>query len=165
MYSIEIDFQVIESNDPKVLLVWDTSRWSFIKNKPATITVTYEDETPTIEYFAKNRLNIIDSYRIFNQHGKELPDGLYTILVEGSPDIHNKERYYFSTSQIRRDIDLLYKEQNTKEEKNELIKLEQLLFTINALIRRTMPVEAKRVYKALKTMVEDISTYKECKNC
>lgn len=165
MFKIEIDFTVFDDLSPKSLLVWDISRWEFIRDKPSVITIQYEDNNPVVEYFAKNRLNVIDSYRIFGDENKELPDGLYTITVKGSPSKHKKERYVYVTNQIRKEIDLLYTTSNSEEEKENLWKYEQMLFSIKALVRRAKVVEAQEVYEALSQQVEDYKNYGNCKNC
>lgn len=165
MFQIKVDFQIIKSYDPKVLLLWDTSRWSAIKNDPASIQIQYEDSAPVEGFFAKNRLNIIDSYRVFSEHDKVMPDGIYKITIKGSPTLHYKERYYYKTDLIRLEVDKLYLDAKTDEEKESLWKLEYLLLSIEALTRTSNIVEAKEAYELLNRMLSDYEASNKCKNC
>ena len=62
MKNIHVDFQIYDSNDPKQIIVLDTSIWSQIENKQSIIEIITPGSTDviTLPYF-KNSVNILNS--------------------------------------------------------------------------------------------------------
>lgn len=110
---INIDFQVIPTFDPKTILVVDTSNWAHITEKPSIIEITLPGESDVItHYFDKNKINILNSNNLYStchtceeQPLIDLPDGIYTITVKGSPDKFNLTRQYLKTDVTRLKVD------------------------------------------------------------
>lgn len=113
---INVDFQVINTDDPKVLVIADTSEWSVIKDKPTIIEVTTPGSRRHItNYFSQGDFNILNSSTLGINCGAEceedlveLPDGVYKIKVIGSPEKFYKERYYFRNNNLKLKLAELY---------------------------------------------------------
>ena len=105
MKNIHVDFQIYDSNDPKQIIVLDTSIWSQIENKQSIIEIITPGSTDviTLPYF-KNSVNILNSNTLqlncfeCGDNFIDLPDGVYEITVKGSPDKFNKKRFYLKTA-------------------------------------------------------------------
>lgn len=111
---INVDFQVFETGNPKIISVADTSDWLYAENKPSYISIklpgSKKEKTLSFKKYAVNN---------FNSHNLGLsclkgdcteetyvhtPDGIYTIkLLSGYEDIE-KERYYLKTDAIDLEI-------------------------------------------------------------
>jgi len=113
---INIDFQVLKTYDPKVLVIADTSEWSVIEDKPAIIEITIPGaNNPSIHYVDKNKINVYTSALLGINCGAEceedlieIPDGIYHIHMKGSPDTFEKERYYLRTEKLQLKLDKAY---------------------------------------------------------
>lgn len=111
--SINIDFQVLVTHDPKVLVVADTSDWAHIVDKPAIIEIIIPGNVdPIVHYWSKGDVNVFNSSNLMLGCGEcdeaglgDLPDGIYQITLKGSPDSFNKTRQYLKSDITRRDID------------------------------------------------------------
>lgn len=112
-----IDFIVFTAYDPKVLLVSDNSNWLHIENEPAIIEITFPGSTkPLVFNFQKNAVNSFNSHNLQltcltgNCDGEDyidLPDGIYTITVKGSPDTFNATKYHLKTDRFQIAMDQL----------------------------------------------------------
>ena len=61
MKKINIDFQIYDSQDPKVFIVLDTSEWAHIERKPSIIEIILPGESkPVTHYYTKNAVNILN---------------------------------------------------------------------------------------------------------
>ena len=111
---INIDFQVFETGNPKILSVADTSDWLYAENKPAYISIrlpgSKKEKTLSFKKYAVNNFN---SHTLGLSCLKgdcteevyvELPDGIYTIKVLSGYEDIEKERYYLKTDKIALEI-------------------------------------------------------------
>lgn len=111
---VNLDFQVVSSGDPKVLIVIDTSTWSGIITKPAIIEiVTPVSKVPVVHYFNKNEVNVYTSANLLTGCSDidkliDLPDGIYQITLKGSPDTYNICRNILRTEKTTLELDKLY---------------------------------------------------------
>ena len=48
--NIKIDFQVIDTGDPRVLMIADNSVWAQIENQPKVIEITTPGNDPATDY-------------------------------------------------------------------------------------------------------------------
>lgn len=109
---IKLDFQILDTNDPKVLLVADNSMWGILKGVDAIIEITIPNSTePVTHYFGKHRINSFNSITlgincVQNNTAvfQDLPDGVYHIVVKAAGG-KEEERYYLRTNQLRLKID------------------------------------------------------------
>lgn len=114
MDKIIIDFEVINTNNPKTLLIGDTSKWLHAKDKPSFINITLPGYTKSKPFTFKK-----DSMQVFNSHNLgltefikcvdeqeyiDLPDGVYTFLLESGYENIEKKRYYLKTDTLKLEL-------------------------------------------------------------
>ena len=176
MKKIHIDFQIYDSEDPKQIIVLDTSIWSYIEDKPSIIEILTPGEKDAVVYpYTKNGFNILNSINLglncsdCNQNLLDLPDGVYEITIKGSPDSFYKKRCYLRTTIIQSKLDdlLINEYSNCKNcnENNEdisrILRYNDLIAVADAFVRKGFICEAQdiifKIQKFLKT--------KNCKKC
>lgn len=111
---INIDFQVFETGNPKILSVADTSTWLYAENKPSYISIklpgSKKEKTLSFKKYAVNKLNshVLGVSCLKGDCTEEvyvnLPDGIYTIKVLSGYEDIEKERYYLKTDVIDLEI-------------------------------------------------------------
>lgn len=171
---IKIDFQVISSYDPAILMIADTSSWKHITNKPANIEITLPgSSSPIIYSFVKNQINIFNSNTLYLSCNSceeyvDLPDGIYTINIKGSPDTFNKKRFYLKLDKTRLTLDKIYIERGIEynlQDKNfrDLVtSIELYLKVAESHTRQGNIGKAKQFFDiAVSTIEQNL----ECKNC
>lgn len=170
--TVNIDFQMISSGDPKTLIVMDTSVWGFIEEKPSIIEIVVPgSQTPKIYNFVKNKTNIFNSSNLLlSDVGvyNDLNDGIYKVTVKGSPDTIKKERYFLKTDIADLELDKLYLDlgfDNTEEIKALKKKIQDIELLINAAKALVKRGNLKKSHMFFKRAVEDINDYNECKTC
>lgn len=173
---IRVDFQVLRTYDPKMLLLADTSEWSHIFDTPAIVEVTLPGASnPTVEYWEQGKINVLTSKHLGITCGAgcedelvELPDGIYNIKLKGSPDKFNKERYYMRTEKLRLSLDKVYISFGLNLERANYQSVEKLWnakLLIEACESHTRQGEigmAADLYKQAKKIVDG---HLECENC
>jgi len=174
---IHIDFDVIENCNPKYLTVADYSNWQHIELKPAIIEITVPASKKCITaYFDKYRLNVFDSENLhLTCVGKDvqdcedcelanLPDGIYTITVKGSPDSFCNTKEYLKLDNTRLELDklLINTDKDDKQSWEKIREIEMLLDCAKANTRHGNICEAQE----LLTMAQDLlETNKDCIGC
>lgn len=171
---INIDFQVINSNDPALLLVADFSDWNHIDNKPAVIEITLPGSSQAVSYnFVKHTVNPFNSLNLYLncsdcQEYSDLPDGIYTITVKGSPDTFFKTRYYLKLDKTRLELDKIYAgagleyAKDDKAMRDALSVIEFYLKVASAHTRRGNIGKAHQFFIEAQNLIE---RNKGCKNC
>lgn len=111
---INIDFQVLETGNPKILQVLDNSTWIYAENKPAYISIklpgSKKYKTVSFKKYAVSNFNshILGLSCLKGDCTEEvyvnLPDGIYTIKVLSGYEDIEKERYYLKTDVIDLEI-------------------------------------------------------------
>lgn len=173
---INIDFQIYDSNDPKKIIVLDTSIWSHIEDKNAIIEIIVPgDIDKRVFYHTKNGVTILNSYNLGLNCGdcgedlQDLDDGVYEITVKGSPDKFYKTRYYLKTTTLVGQLDeLMHKAysvcNNCEENADDVSRINRYYDLINvaeAMIRKGYKCEAQDiVFK-----IQDFLKRKNCKKC
>lgn len=164
MENVKIKFQVLRTDDPKELLIADTSRWSFIYDKPSIIEITLPGySNPIVHYFEKDKINNFTSASLGINCGAEceedlvdLPDGIYYIVVKGSPDTFKAERYYLRTEKLQLSLDLMFIKLGLD------INNEESSF-VDALLNAKMLIEASHSATRLGNIKKAYEYYKEAK--
>lgn len=115
--NIKLDFEVVGTNNPKVLRVVDESEWGILANRPAVIEVKGPDMESVVSYYlGKNQLNIFTSvtlgYTCDKYEYENLPDGVYEITIKGSPSTYTFTRHYLKTDILRLNIDKVWARTN-----------------------------------------------------
>jgi len=170
--NINIDFQVFGTNDPKLLIVVDTSTWGIIQDKPSIIEIIPPNSTKMITHtFEKGKTNIFNSSNLYlSPVGvfNELSDGIYQIAVKGSPDSNCKHRDYLKIDQTQAELDKLYisfgftENEKTKEKRREILEIESLIKTAEAYLRRGKSHEANNFFKRA---IKYLENYNNCNTC
>ena len=101
---------------------------------------------------------------------RTLPDGVYKIVLKGSPDNFYKERNYLRTTELKSQIDELLIDSYTDCENCEksniqierLIRYKNLIVVAEAFIRNNQPREAHRIVQNLR---DKLSKLKRCPEC
>ena len=141
MNNINLDFEVIGTNNPKSLLVVDKSEWGILADRPAAIYI----KTPGVEkevsyYLGKNQVNVFNSITLGVNCGDQkfnylnLPDGIYDITIKGSPSTYSFNRKYLKSDSIRLNLDKVWARTNLlcdepDEDIMEKIKLVEFFLT------------------------------------
>ena len=160
--TINVDFFVFTLYDPKYLIVSDNSSWYHIEDKPAIIEITIPGSSRVITFsFLKNAVNTFNSNNLRitclsgdceGQEYSELPDGIYTITVKGSPDSYYKTKYHLKTDRINQRIDKLLidlgfeYDQHKKRLRDSILDVQVQLMIAEAYIRKEDINSAKLYY-------------------
>lgn len=138
-----LDFQILETYDPRIISVIDNSNWGAIENKPAIMQVTIPGYEDCIVYnFEKGRVNIYNSVnlRVNCPTGNcdgivliDLPDGIYTFTLVGSPDTYSVTKKFLKTSSIQLELDAIYL---TTDSYEQVEQVEQYLRLAEAALRQ-----------------------------
>lgn len=170
--SVKIYAKVLESNDPKLLLVADASDWFVIKNKPSVIEITLPGAATPISYaFVKGSINIYNSKTLQlgcdecdDEYG-DLPDGVYKLKISGSPDTFFYEFYYLKTDVTRLELDkkriaigFQYSEE-ARTKNDALKKIEFYLDTAQAQVRLGYIAEGNKYFQEAQNLL------RKCNNC
>lgn len=170
--NINIDFSILdETLDPTKVIIVDTSEWGEIKDSPAIIEITVPGmKNPIVQYFQKEMVTILNGKNlelqpVTDQLLMDLPDGLYKIVVKGSPDSFNKEKYFLKTDRIRL---LLNKSlvtsmttcgELTNHEKNKFIEIFFLIEAARAQVRLGNWCKATELYSEAEDSIKKLECY------
>ncbi len=114
---VNLDFQILETKDPNIISIMDSSEWSNIENKPSIIEIFIPGkDTPIVHFFNKKQINLFNSINLkincVDDCGEvdyiQLPDGIYTIVLKGSPDKYIKSRKYLRTVSTELKLDKIF---------------------------------------------------------
>lgn len=176
--NIKVDFQVLETYDPKYLLIGDTSVWEYAKNKPSYILITPPGSSTTHDFiFKKKSMNNFNSHNLglscFTNDCKEeeyvdLNDGVYTICVKSFFEGIEKLRYYLKTDrfeiELRKAIiknGLEYDEKD-KDFRETVSQIKWYMDTAKSWAAEGDFVNSNRFFSKAKKM---LTQYIDCKDC
>lgn len=175
---IKIDFNVIETDNHKTLLIADNSNWSVIESEPSIIEITLPGmRNPAVNYFDKKSINNFNSVNLNlscvgggcdELEWTELPDGVYTICVKGSPSKFQETKNYFRTNKIRERFDLLIINSNigcegsSKVDFKEILDIDMLIKSTEANTRFGDINSASKDYQLASKMLDK---YSKCNDC
>jgi len=173
---IELDFQVLDTKDPRFLSVADFSYWGQIQNKVSIIEIILPGEKfPITHYFNKKEINIFNSVNlnlncIDCNDGEltDLPDGVYDITIKGSPDKFFKHRKYLRTEKTQLELDKIYINLNLlcKSKDDSVLKtlsdIELLLRAAESNVRYDNICTAQDLLFKAQELIEKT---KGCKSC
>ena len=104
-FKIEIDFQIIDTKDPYVLMLVDTSKWAYAEEKPSIVIIKLPSTDEQVVYsVGKNKDLVFNSNNLgINclkaDCGEEeyvmLPDGIYEITLQSGYEGINKTRIHY----------------------------------------------------------------------
>ena len=174
---IKIDFNVIETDNHKTLLVADNSNWSVIESEPSIIEITLPGmRNPVVNFFDKKSINNFNSVNLNlsclgggcdELEWTDLPDGVYTICVKGSPSKYQETKHYFRTNKARERLDLMIINSNIGCEENkvdfkDIMDIEMLIKSSEANTRFGDINSASRDYQLAVKMLDKQSKCKDC---
>jgi len=173
---INIDFQILKTHDPKVILIADTSDWKHIADKTSVLEITMPGGgVPRELIWNKHKINIVNSSTLGITPKAcdatqlvELPDGVYTIAVKGEPNYFCKERFYLRTERLELEVGKLYLSLGVDFDKNlEKQKLRDDLLKIDSMIKAanfaTMLGELDKTAMYFKEAQKRLKSF--CKSC
>lgn len=169
---IHIDFQFLSTGDPKVLVIMDTSTWSYIENKPSIIEIIPPGTDKITTYsFLKNRANVFNTSNLFFSPiavYNDLPDGIYKITVKGSPSTFCKQRDILKTDKTKLELYKLYASLGLGSEgqdSNTLKIIEEVKFLIDSAEALVSVGESFKAMNNLKLAMKQLKDFAECKDC
>lgn len=114
MECLHIDFDVLETNNPKKLMVGDTSsNWLNAEELPAYLYIilpgskrehVFTFDKKSIMVFNSNNLGITTPTECKKQDYVDLPDGLYKLKLQSGFEDHFVEKYYLKTDVMEKEI-------------------------------------------------------------
>lgn len=175
---IKVDFQVLETHDPKYLLVGDTSLWEYSKDKPSYILITPPGSSNAYSFsFKKNSMNIFNSHNLglscFTNDCEEeeyidLNDGIYTICVKSFYEGIEKTRYYLKTDRFEIELKktiikngLEYNEKD-KDFRDTIYQIKWNLDTAKSWASEGDFVKSNRFFNKSKKILNQLTN---CSNC
>lgn len=175
---IKIDFQILETHDPKYLLVGDTSIWEYAKKKSAYILITLPGSSKAYQFiFDKNSMNIFNSHNLglscftddcLDENYVDLPDGVYTVCVKSFYEGIEKIRYYLKTDRFEIELKktiikngLEYDEKD-KEFRDTIYQIKWYLDTAKSWASEGDFIKSNRFFNKAKKM---LTQYIDCKDC
>ena len=175
---INIDFHVLSNHNPKYLLVIDTSTWEAIEDKPSAIEITVPGfKNPVSHYFDKGGVNIFQSINlglncsdceITEEDFLDLPDGVYTITVKGSPSHFQETKYFLKTDLIKQSLDKVFVKFSIGCEtpcKDTVDGIQNIDFLIKAAEANTRLGHICEDQELLDKATKEIKKLKNCKSC
>lgn len=175
---IEIDFDVLPTDNPKYLRIHDQSYWGMIEGKPSVIDI----KTPGTDAYIRNvfKKSKIASFTSVSLNLNcpqsdcddlellDLPDGIYEIVLLGSPSTFKKEKFYLRTTKFDLKLDELridiYSNNCTacKNKKEALLEIEYLIAVAESATKQGIQCTAQEAfYAAQKLLYKTIN----CKDC
>jgi len=170
---IRLDFQILDSGDPRVILVSDFSEWLVIEDMPAYLYVTPPSmEEAIVRVFNKNATNGLNSLNLGLSCGEELEnleDGIWNIKVRGGKNGERiVEKYYLKKDELQIELDKVWVKLGIeydifdREVRDYLLYIVGFLEAASAQIRQGDVPKAKEFFKLAQNKME---AFKECKNC
>src|SRR5699024_11186167 len=100
---IELNFQVVDTGSPRMLVVDDFSKWRVIKDMPSFIEITLPGSRKPItlpfEKYARNGFNSLSLGITCNvdceDNLTDLPDGIYELCLKGGANGERTEHKYY----------------------------------------------------------------------
>ena len=171
--TINIDFQVFSTGDPKLLIIMDTSTWGLLEDKAAIIEIIPPGSAEERVYsFEKGKNNVFNSSNLLISPIGEynpLADGVYRISVKGSPDTNCQHRDFLKTDKARLELANIYASLGTDNTDPEVKRVKKIIQDIELLIKTaeilTTRGKLKEAYSRFKEAVRRIKNYNECKEC
>lgn len=175
-----IDFSVLQEagyTNLTTLFIADNSYWEFIEGEPAIIEIiTPGAKDPVINYFEQHKINNFNTSNLdLKCHNcndyelGELPDGIYSITLKGSPENFNKHRYHLRTTKARIDLakalvnlDVTRQDGYNKEVEEKIHKASLFLDSAEANTMFGKISKAADEYRQAKKIINKINNCKEC---
>ena len=174
---INLNFSVLNDNDPKSIILADLSDWKILEDKPAVIRIVLPGGSKEIVHtWIKHKLNILNSINLgisclrecAEQTYEDLPDGIYQFILEGSPTNYNKKRYYLKDDSLRIEISKIYIKADIEyslKDKDLRNSLEDIEFMLKVAESHTIQgnfVKADKAFCEAQKLMRKHQDYKNC---
>jgi hypothetical protein len=178
MAKITIDFQILETKNPQLLMVSDNSVWEYAEDLSSWIVIVLPGSTTELKYtFKKESINQFNSHNLGisclsancdDEEYIDLPDGIYTICVKSAYTDIEKSRYYLKTDRF--DVDLAkviikngfeYNLED-KEFRDKIFDIKWYLLTAKSHALNGDFVKADNFFQDAK---KKLRVFQDCKNC
>lgn len=172
MSQIIIDFDIIETGEPKYLKIMDVSSWEYSYKKPSYVSIILPgSKEPLVRTFKKNSTNVFNSHTLgitcFTNDCKDeeytnLEDGIYTICVKSHYEGIEKKRYYLKTDifeiLLRKLIIKNGLEYDEKDKifRDDIFQIKWYLDTAKSWASEGDTVKSKRFFNKAKDMLNTI---------
>lgn len=173
---IKIDFQVLETHDPKFLMVGDTSEWEYAEKKPSYILITPPGSSKAYQFsFNKKSMSTFNSHNLGitcftndceEEDYQDLHDGVYTICVKSFYEGVEKVKYYLKTDRFEVELKKtiikngLEYDKKDKEFRETIFEIKWQLETAKSWASEGDWVKANRFLNIAKKMLKQL---RECK--
>lgn len=172
-----INFQILNTYDPKMLIIADFSKWLHIENQPAVISIKLPGSKKYIEYnFVKNKINAFNSNTLGiscdvgcnDPDYSDLPDGIYDVCLQGSPNTFKKQKYYLKIDRTRIELDKQFIKlgfEYSLDNKAYIDHLQTVDILLMAASSATRLGEIPKAHDNFMEALKLLEKYKDCKTC
>ncbi len=173
---IRLSCQIVDTHDPKVLMVMDESEWGLLEDRKAIIEIiTPGRKEPSVFFLGKNQVNVFTSLTLgLNCHENggleylDLPDGIYDITLKGSPSYYSFNRKFLKTDILRRRMDRLWIKTNVlceHEDKGLLDKIKELEYLMAVTEANVRLGNIKEAHDIIDRINDLLDMANNCINC
>lgn len=175
MNNIKLEFEVINTNNPKNLRIDDQSEWGILADRPAIINIKAPGrDEPVTHYLGKNQINMFNSMTLgINCDDPDhkfinVPDGIYDIQIVGSPSTYHFERKYLKTDIMRLNLDKVWARAGIlcdHEDDDLMEKIKEVEFVLAAAESNTRlgnTQEAEELFKKAEKLMYIINNCEDC---
>lgn len=178
---IQIDFQILDTGDPRVLMIADNSVWGRIDNKTKIIEIVLPGGDPSKDgdvvthYYQAHQINAFNSFSLgitcdttCDAEYMNLPDGVYTITVKGSPDTYKLTKLWLKTDNTQLELDKLFITyynacgENNKCFKDLIFDIQMLLDGARASVRFSDVCKGQELLYRAQELIERVRRCKKC---
>lgn len=174
---IEINMTVLNDYEPRTLIVGDLSQWFGAENLPSTISITPPGSTKPINtIFQKHKLNVFNSVNLGlsclseceEQNYTDLPDGVWTLLLQSGYEGIEKTIHYLKTDRFQLELDKVYVraglefDKNQKQFREDLQDIHFLINSAHAWIRKGDHSKSNRDFMEAQMLTKK---WVDCKDC
>lgn len=175
---INLDFQVLENQNPRILMCADNSEWLYAETKASYIAIRLPGSIKDLTFtWKKNAINTFNSHNLglsclkgdcTEEHYVDLPDGVYTIkLISGIEDI-DKTKYYLKTDRTELELSKLIVKhgfefsESDNNFRDKVFEIKWLLMVAKSNAKLGDFVKAHRFFQEA---VEMFRRFMDCNNC
>ena len=175
--TIHIDFTVLNTGDPKEILLGDKSSWGIAESQPAYFIIVPPGSSKGITLnFKKNSIFFLNSVNLglscvhadcSPQDYINLADGVWEFRLKSSFVGQEKTRYYLKDDTLRTEIDKIRIKQgfDYKPDSDILKTLDKVEFLLSAAHSFVKDGDFKNSMKGYEEAKKLLNKLKSCKDC
>lgn len=174
---IKVNFQVLESKNPQLLLVADTSRWEYAENLPAYLFITLPCSSKPLQFswkkeainsFNSNNFGLSCVVECDEQDYRDVPDGVYTINLKSGYEGIETTKYYLKTDRFNNELTKVIVKNGTeydpkdKDFRDNIFQIKWMLLTAESKAYQGDFIQAGKYFEESKKLLK---SYIECSDC